>query len=205
MFLQPEVSDAKAVDLKWGDCDEEGLKQFLVKEKVGTLHTRGREFCITSRAYTASLSLLAQGFDVKRVESGIVKLRKARAGGVQVRMDMFFAPASREAVPSAPTGVKKAKEAAAEAKAKAEKASRAAKAKAAREKSKGSKPTAKEPEKKAPEKVVAAQVEVAGGDDDRASDRDDGDRFEGDMYVAPRSDDDEDDGDSKPSPKRART
>lgn len=63
MFSHPEVEPAGKFDLKWNEPDEEGIKQFLVVEK---------------------------GFNAARVESGIAKLKKARSGGSQLRMDSFF-------------------------------------------------------------------------------------------------------------------
>ena len=32
-FVQPEVTPAKDVEIKWGECDADGLIQFLVTEK----------------------------------------------------------------------------------------------------------------------------------------------------------------------------
>ena len=34
LFLHPEVTDPKDVELKWMDCNADGLRQFLVTEKV---------------------------------------------------------------------------------------------------------------------------------------------------------------------------
>ena len=62
-FIKPEVTPAADIALTWGDPDEAGLIQFLVTEK---------------------------GFQQARIESGIAKLKKARAGGQQLRMDAFF-------------------------------------------------------------------------------------------------------------------
>lgn len=63
MFVSPEVTDPATIDLKWNEPDAEGITAFLVGEK---------------------------GFSAARVESGIAKLRKARASGSQSRMDSFF-------------------------------------------------------------------------------------------------------------------
>jgi flap endonuclease-1 len=49
--------------LKWRDCDEEGLLQYLVKER---------------------------GFGEDRVKAGIEKLKKSRTGSVQGRLTSFF-------------------------------------------------------------------------------------------------------------------
>lgn len=63
LFVAPEVMDPATIELKWGEPDEAGIKAFLVTEK---------------------------GFQESRVDAGIAKLRKARAGGQQMRMDAFF-------------------------------------------------------------------------------------------------------------------
>lgn len=47
-----------------------------------------------------------QGFNANRVTSGLVKLRKARTGGSQMRMDSFFKSVASTAPPPA-AGVKR--------------------------------------------------------------------------------------------------
>jgi len=77
LFVTPEVIEASKVELKWGDPDREGLIQFLVAERQ---------------------------FNPERIQKGIDKLFKARAGGQQTRMDAFFKP-----VPVDPSSSKKRK------------------------------------------------------------------------------------------------
>jgi flap endonuclease-1 len=66
-FLKPDVADPEspevAAAMVWRDPDEAGLVQFLVTEK---------------------------GFKQERIEAGIAKLKKARTGGQQMRLDGFF-------------------------------------------------------------------------------------------------------------------
>ena len=84
LFTAPEVTDPSKVDLKWVDCDKDGLVQFLVKEK---------------------------GFNEQRVLSGIAKLVKARQSGAQGRIDSFFKPQpSSSSSASAQAAGKKRKE-----------------------------------------------------------------------------------------------
>jgi len=65
LFKKPDVIDsASLVDsVKWNDPDEEGLVEFLVKEK---------------------------GFSEERVRNGCAKLKKARGTSVQGRLTSFF-------------------------------------------------------------------------------------------------------------------
>jgi flap endonuclease-1 len=63
LFLNPEVTPGKDVDIKAEDPDEAGLIQFLVVEK---------------------------GFNEERVKSGVQKLLKQRAKSTQARVDSFF-------------------------------------------------------------------------------------------------------------------
>lgn len=63
LFKNPEVVDTTTVEFKWGDPDEEGLKQFLVEEK---------------------------GFNEKRVADSIEKLKKSKTTTVQSRLTTFF-------------------------------------------------------------------------------------------------------------------
>lgn len=51
LFKTPEATPGESVDLVWGECDEEGLKKFLVEQK---------------------------GFNPDRVTRGIEKLKKAK-------------------------------------------------------------------------------------------------------------------------------
>lgn len=62
--------------LKWEEADEKGLTDFLVGEK---------------------------GFNAERVASSIAKLKKARSGTVQGRLDGFFKPTVKPVEHSAPT------------------------------------------------------------------------------------------------------
>jgi flap endonuclease-1 len=62
-FARHEVTPASEVELKWGDCDEKGLTDFLVTEKC---------------------------FNEDRVKNGIAKLKKMRSTSTQGRMDQFF-------------------------------------------------------------------------------------------------------------------
>jgi flap endonuclease-1 len=63
LFKDPEVTDPEKLEVKWSDPDEDGLIQFLVKEK---------------------------GFNEERVRNGIQKLNKARNTSVQGRLTSFF-------------------------------------------------------------------------------------------------------------------
>ncbi|PRP82352.1 hypothetical protein PROFUN_10256 [Planoprotostelium fungivorum] len=70
LFKEPDTLPASQIDLKWKDPDEEGLIEFLVKEK---------------------------GFAEDRVKSGIEKLKKSRGTSVQNRLDSYFgAPVKRK-------------------------------------------------------------------------------------------------------------
>jgi len=63
LFRKPNVIDPKDIELKWTAPDEDGLIQFLVKEK---------------------------GFNEERVRSGIKKLNQTRSTSVQGRITSFF-------------------------------------------------------------------------------------------------------------------
>ncbi|XP_045762211.1 flap endonuclease 1 [Maniola jurtina] len=63
LFVEPEVADAKDIELKWCDPDEEGLVKFLCGDKQ---------------------------FNEERVRNGAKKLMKARTGTTQGRLDGFF-------------------------------------------------------------------------------------------------------------------
>jgi len=101
LFVTPEVMPAAEVELKWVDPDEAGIIEYLVKEK---------------------------GFSAERIATGIAKLKKARTGGQQMRMDAFFKSVPSDAPPPS-SGVKR--------KAEEEKL---AKAKAAKDKKSAGKP-----------------------------------------------------------------
>lgn len=61
-----------------------------------------------------------QGFSEERIKSGLAKLKKARSGGSQMRMDSFFKAVPSDAPPPA-SGVKRKAEEDKKAKAKAAK------------------------------------------------------------------------------------
>lgn len=63
LFLEPEVTDADGIEMKWTDPDEEGLVKFLCGDKQ---------------------------FNEERVRNGVKKLMKARSGSTQGRLDGFF-------------------------------------------------------------------------------------------------------------------
>ncbi|XP_076817686.1 flap endonuclease 1-like [Clavelina lepadiformis] len=63
LFLTPDVSSADNVELKWTDPDEEGIVEFMVKQK---------------------------GFNEDRVRSGVKKIIKSRQKSTQGRLDDFF-------------------------------------------------------------------------------------------------------------------
>lgn len=63
LFLDPEVVDPEAVELKWGEPDEEGLVHFMCEEKQ---------------------------FNEERIRNGVKRLSKSRQGSTQGRLDDFF-------------------------------------------------------------------------------------------------------------------
>ncbi|XP_028592709.2 flap endonuclease 1 [Podarcis muralis] len=63
LFLEPEVVDPEAVDLKWNEPDEEELVNFLCGEKQ---------------------------FNEERIRNGVKRLNKSRQGSTQGRLDDFF-------------------------------------------------------------------------------------------------------------------
>ncbi|XP_065294243.1 flap endonuclease 1-B [Dermacentor albipictus] len=63
LFLEPEVTSADEVQLKWSDPDEEGLVKFLCEEN---------------------------GFSEERIRNGAKKLLKGRNSTTQGRLDTFF-------------------------------------------------------------------------------------------------------------------
>lgn len=63
LFLEPEVADCSDLELTWKEPDEEGLVEFLAKDK---------------------------NFSEDRVRSGAAKLRNARRIRTQTRIDAFF-------------------------------------------------------------------------------------------------------------------
>eukprot|EP00753_Platysulcus_tardus_P004586 PLAT12545.3.p1 GENE.PLAT12545.3~~PLAT12545.3.p1 ORF type:complete len:402 (+),score=173.25 PLAT12545.3:63-1268(+) len=73
LLLEPEVTDPHSLELKWSAPNESGLLAFLCEEK---------------------------GFDPIKVQRGIDKLKKARRGGQQSRMDSFFRSAAPKPKPA---------------------------------------------------------------------------------------------------------
>eukprot|EP00035_Acanthoeca_spectabilis_P022146 m.442250 g.442250 ORF g.442250 m.442250 type:complete len:378 (+) comp18774_c0_seq1:161-1294(+) len=63
LFVTPEVTPAAEVDFRWTEPDIDGLVEFMCKKN---------------------------GFDEKRILSGAEKLKKARTGKQQGRLDSFF-------------------------------------------------------------------------------------------------------------------
>ncbi|XP_027587602.1 flap endonuclease 1 [Pipra filicauda] len=63
LFLEPEVVDPDAVELKWSEPDEERLVQFMCGEKQ---------------------------FSEERIRNGVRRLSKSRQGSTQGRLDDFF-------------------------------------------------------------------------------------------------------------------
>nr|CAB3245726.1 flap endonuclease 1 [Phallusia mammillata] len=63
LFLQPDVSEASNVELKWTEPDVEGIVKFMVEEK---------------------------GFNEDRIRNGIKKIEKSRQTSTQGRLDDFF-------------------------------------------------------------------------------------------------------------------
>lgn len=63
LFINPEITDAKEINLEWKDPDEEGIIQYMCNEK---------------------------GFAEDRMRNGIKKIIKSRKTGTQVRLDSFF-------------------------------------------------------------------------------------------------------------------
>ncbi|NXA13687.1 FEN1 endonuclease, partial [Sapayoa aenigma] len=63
LFLEPEVVDPEAVELRWGEPDEERLVEFLCGEKQ---------------------------FSEERIRNGVRRLSKSRQGSTQGRLDDFF-------------------------------------------------------------------------------------------------------------------
>ena len=63
LFLEPDVSEAKDVELKWKDPDEEGIVKFMAEEK---------------------------GFNEERIRNGVKKIIKSRQKSTQGRLDDFF-------------------------------------------------------------------------------------------------------------------
>ncbi|XP_016930338.1 flap endonuclease 1 [Drosophila suzukii] len=63
LFIEPEVANAEAIDLKWVEPDEEGLVKFLCGDRQ---------------------------FSEERVRNGAKKLMKSKQAQTQVRLDSFF-------------------------------------------------------------------------------------------------------------------
>jgi len=82
-FKEPDVLDPSTIDLKWNPPDEEGLIEFLVKEK---------------------------NFNEERVKSGIDKLNKSRKTSVQDRLTNYFGePVKRKNEDDSKGSIKKKK------------------------------------------------------------------------------------------------
>jgi len=73
LFMEPEVTPASKLDLKWKEPDEEALVKFMVEEK---------------------------GFAEDRIRNGAKKIMKAKKTSAQGRMDSFFKviPSNKPAV-----------------------------------------------------------------------------------------------------------
>jgi len=86
LFKHPEVTDPTTLDIKWPAPDEEGLIEFLVKQK---------------------------GFSEDRVRRGVEKLNKCRSAAVQNRITSFFsaAPVEKKDKPTSAASKKDAKKA----------------------------------------------------------------------------------------------
>lgn len=87
LFLHPDVTDGADLDLKWTDPDEEGIIQFMCKDK---------------------------GFSEDRMRNGVKKILSAKKAGTQVRLDSFFTvtsttPAKRKPDDTKENDKKKAK------------------------------------------------------------------------------------------------
>lgn len=63
LFVNPDVIDTSSVELKWGECDVEGLRKYLIDEKQ---------------------------FAEERVTNGINRLKKTKGKASQGRMESFF-------------------------------------------------------------------------------------------------------------------
>ncbi|XP_064552204.1 flap endonuclease 1 [Drosophila montana] len=80
LFIEPDVADASAIDLKWTEPDEDGLVQFLCGDRQ---------------------------FNEERVRNGAKKLLKSKQAQTQVRLDSFFK--TLPSTPNANTGAAKRK------------------------------------------------------------------------------------------------
>ncbi|XP_002136633.1 flap endonuclease 1 [Drosophila miranda] len=87
LFIEPEVADASAIDLKWTEPDEEGLVKFLCGDRQ---------------------------FSEERVRNGAKKLFKSKHAQTQVRLDSFFKtlPSTPNAVNAAKRKAEEAKKSA---------------------------------------------------------------------------------------------
>ncbi|XP_033254543.1 flap endonuclease 1-like [Drosophila miranda] len=87
LFIEPEVADASAIDLKWTEPDEEGLVKFLCGDRQ---------------------------FSEERVRNGAKKLFKSKHARTQVRLDSFFKtlPSTPNAVNAAKRKAEEAKKSA---------------------------------------------------------------------------------------------
>lgn len=114
MFLNPEVTKGDDIELKWTDPDEEGVIEFLCKEKAFRLVILLISVCDK------------KNFSEDRVKSALQRLHKGRKTATQGRIDMFFQSSGhssteptavkRKAAEDKNATVKKAKTAAAKAK-----------------------------------------------------------------------------------------
>ncbi|KXS20171.1 PIN domain-like protein [Gonapodya prolifera JEL478] len=69
LFKTPDVTDPESVELKWEDPDEDGIVEFLVKDK---------------------------GFNEERIRNAVKKLQKQRGQATQGRLDTFFTVKPKE-------------------------------------------------------------------------------------------------------------
>ncbi|KAI8930199.1 PIN domain-like protein [Entophlyctis helioformis] len=69
LFQKPDVTDPETLDLVWNEPDEEGIVEYMVKEK---------------------------GFNEERIRKGVQKMQKLRGVGTQGRLDSFFKPVAKD-------------------------------------------------------------------------------------------------------------
>ncbi|KAL3926985.1 MAG: hypothetical protein SGPRY_003039 [Prymnesium sp.] len=87
LFIEPEVVDTSTLEIKWSDCDAEGLRKYLIDDKQ---------------------------FAEERVNKAIERLQKCKGKNTQNRLETFFGPvtvkhAERKADPKGATGKGKGK------------------------------------------------------------------------------------------------
>ncbi|KAJ3340019.1 Elongation of fatty acids protein 2 [Gonapodya sp. JEL0774] len=80
LFETPDTTDPTTVDLKWEDPDEEGIVEFLVKEK---------------------------GFNEERIRNGVKKLQKQRGQATQGRLESFFSIKTKDPLTSSSSSTKR--------------------------------------------------------------------------------------------------